>query len=193
MTFEEIQGILHNLLKGERYTHTMGVVSTAQELAMLHEYPDIGKVKLAALLHDCAKQMPHEERETYCQQHHVEVTDTERANLTLLHAKCGSIMANEDFGVTDPEILHAIRVHTTGCPGMSLLDLIIFIADYIEPNRKEAPHLDELRELAKTDLNKTAYIILTDTLEYLKSVHRPIDRTTNDTWQYYKQLQEKII
>lgn len=70
------------------------------------------------------------------------------SNPGLLHAKAGMVLAEEEYGIKDTQILHAIRVHTTGEADMGLLDKILFVADYIEPNRCEAPRLEEIRKLA---------------------------------------------
>ncbi len=186
MTFEQMQEQLKQDLKPDRYIHTMGVVDTAVQLA-LHYHADAGQARIAALLHDCAKYIPMEERIDYCRSHQVEVTEAEEENLTLLHAKCGSIRAQEEYGISDPDILHAITVHTTGCPDMNLLDKIIFVADYIEPNRDTAPNLEKWRKMAYEDLDGTVAGISSDTLAYLKDAGRPIDPVTYDTWVYYSQ------
>ena len=185
MTFSEMQEQLQNELKESRYQHTMGVVNTARTLADRYG-ADRSQAETAALLHDCAKYMPLSQRISYCESHGVPVSEAERRNLTLLHAKCGSILAREHYGVTDPEILHAISVHTTGEPAMNLLDQIIFVSDYIEPGRNQAPHLEQLRKTAQTDLEETVYRILSDTVEYLKDSNGTIDTTTNLAYQYYQ-------
>jgi predicted HD superfamily hydrolase involved in NAD metabolism len=124
-----------------------------------------------------------------CQKYNVPVTDVELANPSLLHAKCGAILAEHKYGVSDPDILHAIQVHTTGVPDMNLLDKIVFIADYIEPNRDHAPNLAELRALADSDLDQTTYQILKDTVDYLnKRSEQMLDPVTKEAYQYYAKL-----
>lgn len=184
MTYEEMDARLKASLKPSRYRHTMGVVQTAEKLAKIYHY-NVKKARTAALLHDCAKYMPDEQRIDYCQSHCVQVNDAERKNLSLLHAKCGAIMAREEYGVENREILHAIAVHTTGEPEMNLLDKILFVSDYIEPGRDRAPHLDELRSLAETDLDQTVAWILKDTLDYLKSQNGTVDEETRRAYEYY--------
>ena len=185
MRFAEMEQKLKGMLKKSRYIHTQGVVATARHLAGLHHYNE-EKAAVAALLHDCAKYMPPEERVSYCESHGVSVNDAERVNAELLHAKCGAIMAEEEFGIENQEILHAIRVHTTGEAEMNILDQIIFVADYIEPHRDKAPHLEELRALAETDLDQTTARILEDTLNYLKINGKAIDDTTQEAYDFYK-------
>lgn len=86
--------------------------------------------------------------------------------------------------------MNAIASHTTGCPHMSLLDKIIYIADYIEPGRKELPNMAEVRRLAFTDIDDCLYRILKDSLEYLNSKNEPIDPMTEKTFLYYKNKRE---
>ena len=122
-----------------------------------------------------------------CREYGVSISDAEYKNPSLLHAKCGAILAEHEYQIIDFDILHAIRVHTTGVPDMSLLDKIIFIADYIEPNRDKAPHLKELRKLADKDLDETTYLILKDTVDYLKAHEdQTMDPTTVSAYEYYR-------
>lgn len=187
MPVEVIKKHLREELKHSRYIHTLGVMDTAVHLAEKHGC-DVHKAQYAGLLHDCAKCISDDEKIAICRSHDVEISDAELAQPSLLHAKCGEIFAEEKYGVTDPEILHAIRVHTTGCPAMNLLDKIIFISDYIEPNRDQAPHLKELRQMAESDLDQTLYQILDDTISYLKNTQGTFDQTTLDTYSYYKNI-----
>lgn len=188
MTKKEIQKDLKENLKPDRYKHTIGVMETARHLAKQYGY-DSERAALAGLLHDCAKYIDDDKKISMCREFGFPITDAEYKNPSLLHAKCGAILAEEKYQITDPEILHAICVHTTGVPDMNLPDLILFVSDYIEPNRDKAPHLPELRALAETDLQKTAYLILKDTVEYLNTRHDQVmDPTTLAAYEYYKNL-----
>jgi len=109
----------------------------------------------------------------------------------LIHAKLGAYYAKERYRVQDEDILNAVRFHTTGRPGMSLLECIIYIADYIEPGRCDAPHLTELRELAFQSLEDTIAWIAADTLEYLENKGSVIDDMSRKTCDYYQTLQQK--
>lgn len=111
----------------------------------------------------------------------------ERKNPFLLHAKVGAYLAREKYGIKDPDILNAIQNHTTGRKNMSLLEKIIFVADYIEPGRKHAPNLAEVRKLAFMDIDRALLMILRDTLQYLKASGGDIDPMTEETWRYYSQ------
>ena len=127
-------------LDSKRYEHTLGVAYTAACLAMRYDC-DINRAYLAGLLHDCAKCMSHDERLHYCEKHDIEITDIEKQNPALLHAKVGAEMCRRKYDIKDEEICSAVRFHTTGRPGMTILEKIIFIADYLEPHREEAEDL----------------------------------------------------
>ena len=119
---EKYQKKLQHYIDKDRYQHTLGVMYTAAALAMAYHY-DMDKAMLAGLLHDCAKNVPHDKKIELCKKHHVEITDIERENPFLLHAKVGAIIAKKKYDVKDEEILHAISVHTTGAPAMGTLEI----------------------------------------------------------------------
>ena len=131
-------------LSADRFEHTLGVMYTAESLAMRYG-ADMTKAAVAGLLHDCAKCIPNSQKLKMCKKHDIEITEMEEQNPSLLHAKLGAYMAKKAYGVEDEEILSAIRWHTTGKPDMSLLDIIIYMADYIEP------YMDSLFEKSKQD------------------------------------------
>lgn len=168
----------------KRYEHTLGVAFTAASLAMRYG-ADVKQAQVAGLLHDCAKCMTNEERLSICKKNKLEVTPVEKANPFLLHAKVGAFLAKEKYGIQDEEILSAVRFHTTGRPNMTLLEKIVFTADYIEPSRKTAPNLDEVRTLAFQNLDMALCKILSDTLDYLDTVDQEIDPMTKKTYDYY--------
>ena len=104
----------------------------------------------------------------------------------LLHAKVGSYLAKSEYHITDQDILNAILYHTTGRPGMSRLEKIVYVADYIEPSRKQAPHLSDIRKLAFRDLDEALFRILKDTLEYLQGIGNTVDQMTQETYDFYQ-------
>ncbi len=191
-----MDGQLHSIekeLKKEldksRYEHTIGVMYTAGCLAMRYGY-DMKKAMLAGLLHDCAKNIPSDKKIKMCKKNHIKLSRIETENPYLIHAKLGAFLAKEKYGVEDEEILHAIRVHTTGAPAMNLLDKIIFLADYIEPNRTKAQNLPQIRHIAFEDIDKAVVKTLEDTLGYLKDSRKrdSIDPITLQTYEYYKEV-----
>lgn len=181
----KMQKKVKRYLDNERYAHTLGVMDTAACLAMRYG-ADMEQAMTAGLLHDCAKCIPNDEKLKLCKKYHLEISEAESANPGLLHAKLGAYIAAEKYQITDPDILRAIESHTTGRPGMSLLDKIIYIADFIEPGRTDAPNLPDVRALAFTDLDACLRRILEDTLVYLKEKGAPVDPATEDTCLYYR-------
>lgn len=149
MDIKEIETDLSNKLSKKRFIHTLGVVNSAMYLAKKYG-ANIEDAHLAALLHDCAKEIPLLEMRDLvadlpCDQDMLH-------SGALLHGLAGMVLANTQYGVTNPDILEAIRVHTTGKENMSKLDKIIFLADYIEPNRK-FPGVNDIRLAAEQSLD----------------------------------------
>lgn len=169
----------------KRYEHTLGVAYTAAALAMRFGAP-IQDAQTAGLLHDCAKCLSDEKRLALCEKHDIPITEVERRNPFLLHAKVGAFLARRKYGVRDEDILNAVQYHTTGREGMGLLEKIIFVADYIEPGRKQAPNLAEIRRLSFEDLDAALLKILEDTMDYLKNAGGEVDSMTEETWRYYR-------
>lgn len=186
----KIRKAMEKAQDSKRYEHTLGVAYTASSLAMCHQV-DVNNALLAGMLHDCAKSMNDEKKISFCEKHNIPITDAEMKNPSLLHAKVGGFMAMNTYKVTDIDIINAILNHTTGRPEMSDLEKIIFIADYIEPGRKQAPNLNQIRKMAFEDLDRTMVMILGDTLEYLKSTDMVIDMITQKTYDYYAQIVRK--
>lgn len=173
-------------LSDDRFEHTLGVMYTAEALAMRYGV-DMTKAAAAGLLHDCAKCIPNAQKLKMCRKHHIEVTKQEENNPSLLHAKLGAYMAKKSYGIDDEEILGAIRWHTTGKPDMSLLEIIVYMADYIEPNRDKAPDLKEIRRLSFENIEEALYAVLEGTLRYLnESAPDAIDEMTMESWKFYK-------
>lgn len=176
---------LKGKLTKKRYEHSIGVSYTASAMAMVHG-ADVEQAAVAGLLHDCAKCYPTEEKLKRCKKHKLPINSYERKNPELLHAKLSAYYAREKYGVTDEEILSAITWHTTGKADMSVLDKIIYIADYIEPNRRALPEMDTIRREAFCDLDACLVHILKNTIAYLMDREpESIDSITMETYQYY--------
>ncbi|MCM1125082.1 MAG: bis(5'-nucleosyl)-tetraphosphatase (symmetrical) YqeK [Lachnospiraceae bacterium] len=181
---KKIRKKMEKTLDAKRFEHTLGVAYTAASLAMRYE-EDVNRALTAGLLHDCAKCISNEKKIAVCEKHNIPINDVERENPFLLHAKVGSYLAMKQFNIHDQDIINAILNHTTGRPGMSLLEKIVYVADYIEPGRKQAPNLQLIRKTAFRDLDKALIQILGDTLKYLKSSGIPIDTMTQKTYDFY--------
>lgn len=190
MDLHKIRKQLLKALDHKRYEHTQGVAYTSAALAMRYG-EDIKKAELAGLLHDCAKCLDNEKKLQICKKNNIAVTEAEIKNPFLLHAKVGGFLAKSKYGVDDEEIFQAILSHTTGRPGMSLLEKIVYIADYIEPARDHASNLDEIRRLSFVDLDIALLQILEDILKHLKSSKKDIDPMTQLTYDYYKRKQSE--
>lgn len=188
---------MEKVLEPKRYEHTLSVAYTAANLAMVHDV-DIEKALTAGMLHDCAKCLSHHKQVSICKKNHMMLSDMESEDSSpLIHAKAGSILAKEEYGIEDEDILNAICYHTTGRPQMSSLEKVIYIADYIEPGRKHAKrstgvsdsylqNLAAARRLAYKDLDEALCRILSDTLTYLQEKGGRVDSMTQQTYEYYK-------
>ena len=175
-----------------RFEHTLSVSYTAGCLAMCNGI-DPEKAEIAGLLHDCAKCLTDEKRIQICEKNAIEINEIERKNPFLLHAKAGAYLAENQYDIHDQDILNAIRFHTTGRPGMTLLEKIVFIADYIEPGRTHSTKLPELRKLAFQDIERALIEILSDTLIYLNTTEAEIDPMTKETYDYYHNKKDEKI
>ena len=180
----ELQERLKDKLTEKRFNHTQGVRYTAAALAMRYG-ADIEAASYAGLLHDCAKCMDHEKKLKICADNKIPVTEIERRNPFLLHAKVGSYLAKKEYDIHNQDILNAITYHTTGRPEMTMLEKIIFISDYIEPGRTHAANLSEVRKLAFSDIDQALLKILGDSLAYLHTTGKEIDDMTQKTFDYY--------
>ena len=189
----ELIKTLEQELSYKRFIHTLSVAGTASSLAMCYG-ADLEKAETAGLLHDCAKCMDVRKMQKVCEKAGLTVSSFEADSGSLLHSKAGSVLKEEKYGITDPDMINAIRYHTTGRPGMSLLEKIIFVADYIEPGRFTAKNLPLIRRLAFSDIDEALMKILYDTLVYLNSTGLVVDPMTQKTYDYYKQIfEEKTI
>lgn len=184
---DELRKAIKKVQDKERYEHTLGVAYTAASLAVLNDI-DPKKALVAGLLHDCAKCISPQDKIALCKMYGVDVTPIEKRNPSLLHAKLGAKLAKEKYNEKDVDILNAIENHTTGRPNMSVLEKIIFIADYIEPSRNKAPNLMQIRKMAYNDIDTALIKILQDTLDYLEQTGNEIDPGTKKTLDFYLKM-----
>jgi predicted HD superfamily hydrolase involved in NAD metabolism len=174
--------IIKEQMPEKRYQHTLGVLDTAIELANRFG-ADVKKAELAAIFHDYAKFRPKEEmKQIIIEQHMPE--DLLQYNSELWHAPVGAYLVKKEVGITDPEILDAIKYHTSGRPGMTTLEKIIYLADYIEPGRS-FPGVEEVRNIAQSDLNRAVLAAVKNTIEFLLKKHQLI---YPDTFHTYNSL-----
>ena len=188
---EELRAVLRKKLDAARYEHSLGVAYTACSLFLAHGHgstEELSRAYTAGLLHDCAKCLDEEKRDKLIKKYNVELTEIEKKHPFLIHAKLGAVLARVKYGVSDEEILSAIRWHTTGCVNMSFLEAVIFSADFIEPNRKQLPCYEEIRPLIYKNMDKAVKLILEHTLEHLENKGQAIDEHTLEAYEYYNKL-----
>ena len=178
-----IKADLKEKLPKKRYEHTLGVAYTAAALAMCYG-EDILKAELTGILHDVAKAKKSFELKDDMKGYIDPYTDGAYVNLIadkapqILHAIYAPYLAKKDYKIEDKDILSAIRWHTTGKKDMTMLEKIVFVADYIEPNRKKLPDLDRIRTLSFHDISEAVKVIAKSTIEYLGSQGMYIDKFT---------------
>lgn len=165
MNYDEMYKAIKEKMSEKRFKHVIGVVDTAKMLANLYD-EDIEKASIASILHDCAKEYTREEMERLCTYYGYESNDNMSKDPALLHSKIGSILAKATYGVNDEYVLDAIKYHTTGRKDMTMLDKIIFIADYIEPSRS-FDGLENIRKLAFRDIDLAVFEALENTMLHL--------------------------
>lgn len=178
-------------VNAKRYVHTLGVAYTASSLAMCHG-ADVEAARVAGLLHDYAKCLSDEKMLEKCKKHGLAISAMEKKNPYLLHGKLAAWYAEHKFEITDRDILMAITYHTTGREQMCLLEKIVFVADFIEPNRKMLKNLPMIRKASFADIDEAVYLILRDTLGYLSNtLHKDIDEHTRKAYEWYSQIPDK--
>lgn len=155
---------VHAQMPERRWVHTEGVMRTAAALAERFG-GDAAKADLAAILHDVAKYWPIARMEAVIREERLPA-DLLVFDKELWHAPVGAVAAERDYGIDDPEVLDAIRYHTSGREGMTLLDKIVWVADLIEPGR-DFPGVDKIRELAHHNLDAALLAGFDTTISFL--------------------------
>lgn len=179
----------------KRMNHILRVEEMAETLAS-HHHENRCQAQQAGLLHDLAKFFPPSKLLSMAEENQVEVHPIERHHPYLLHAPVSAIIAQQNFGVTDPLILDAIRHHTLGAAPMSPLSCIVFLADSLEPGRGDSKALNELRALSQKNLWRAVERTCDFTLKKLIKKHQPIHpqmiATRNWALQQAKQKSDKL-
>lgn len=160
-----------------RIQHILGVEQMSLELAR-HYQLDVEKAAWASLMHDLAKYFPPKKLLQMAKGEGIEIDQILEANPHLLHADVSAIVARDEFGVTDPEILAAIANHTLGSPNMSQLSCVVFLADSLESGRGDKPQLNELREVSRENLYKAVWLTSDYALQHLLEKRRLIHPRT---------------
>ena len=184
LAMEELETVVVNLLNPNRVKHVLGCRDTAAEMAKVWG-ADVTDAARAGLLHDITKALDGPLQLTLCSQYGKVLDEFSESNPKTLHAFTGSLVAERIFGENEA-VVKAIESHTTGKPAMNTLEKIIYVADYMEPNR-DFPGVEELRRLAYTDLDGALKLGLEMTLAMLKQQNRQISPASSQALAYLEQ------
>ena len=183
LDMETLRCIAMSYLKARRIPHVLGTEETAVHLAKKYG-ADETAARQAALLHDCTKRLSMEEQLELCRHYGIELDELEKDALKLLHAKTGAAIAADVFGMSE-EVVSAIRWHTTGKADMTVLEKVIYLADFTEPNR-DFPGVEELRKACERDLDEALQMGFEMTVEEMKEWGNPVHEKTLEALAYLK-------
>ena len=181
LPMEELEQVVVSLLNPNRVKHVLGCRDTAAELAKVWGADETDAAR-AGLLHDITKALDGPLQLTLCGEYGKVLDEFSTHNPKTLHALTGSLVAERIFGENEA-VVKAIESHTTGKPAMNTLEKIIYVADYMEPNR-DFPGVEELRRLAYTDLDKALKLGLEMTLAMLREQGRQISPASSEALEY---------
>ncbi len=184
---EDFTPRLKTMMSPKRFQHTLGVRKEAVRLAAIHGLP-IQRAALAAVLHDCAKGMSLKDMSRIAREQHLTENEAVLSSGALLHALVGAYLAKTVFHIQDEEVLNAIRSHTVGRPGMTKLEMCIFVADATEEGREDYRGLKELRALCDRSLAAAVYRSLELTQEYVRDSGREFDPASLETKKYLESI-----
>ncbi len=196
MTYQKYTGMsreallekVQSVMSEKRFNHVLGVEKAAINLAELYKC-DKEKAGLAGLIHDYAKELPDQDFIDLIDKYQLD-PELKKWGNNVWHGLVGIYKIQEDLGITDPEILRSIEIHTVGASEMTLLDKIVYVADYIEHNRN-FPLVQEARVIAQQNLDKAVAFETVHTVEHLAYQALPIFPQTLETYNaFYKYLKE---
>ncbi len=185
-----VKAKLATMLTPDRYRHSIGVMETAEKMA-LHFGESAEKAKIAGLLHDCAKDIDKSIMVDMCDSLGVVLDPTKREQRSLIHADLGAKLLETEFGIFDEEVALAVKNHTLGREEMTNLEKILYLADIIEPNRKHFPGIEEIRRLSMADLDCAMLCAVDHTVDHLMHRHKPLHSQTLATQQYFARICQK--
>jgi predicted HD superfamily hydrolase involved in NAD metabolism len=174
---DRVLGWLEENVPPDRIQHILGVEQMSLDLARHYQLDEV-KAALAGLLHDLAKYFRPQKLLQMAAVEGIEIDEVFAANPHLLHADVSAIVAKDEFGVSDREILDAIRNHTLGRPKMNELSCVVFLSDSLEPGRGDKPELNELRKVSAENLYKGVWLTSDYSLKHLLQKRRLIHPRT---------------
>ncbi len=180
---DALRPIAMSYLKYRRMAHVRGTEEEAVRLAERYG-ADVTEARVAALLHDCTKKLDMEEQLALCEKYGVKLDTVEQKTLKLLHAKTGAELARDVFGVSNA-VYEAIKWHTTGKADMTLLEKVLYLADYIEPTR-DFPGVEALRKTVYEDLDAGLAMGLAMTVEEMEELGSPVHEKTLEALHFLK-------
>ncbi len=179
-TDEKIITLIRSKLSADRFNHSLNVADSAKELALSYG-ADVDKAYTAGLLHDVMKNASEEEQLGVLSEAGIELMPVERENKKLWHAIAGAAYVKFVMGIDDRDIIRAVRYHTTGRSGMSLLERIVYLADYISADRNYNG-VEDMRRLCKSDSDEAILYALTFGIPDLVSKGRVIHPDSIDLY-----------
>jgi nicotinate-nucleotide adenylyltransferase len=175
LTDDQLRAVSWSMVRAKRIPHIQGTEAEAVRLAQRWgAHPELAR--RAAILHDCTKYLTLEEQLHLCEKYGILLDNLERVTVKLLHAKTGAALARHLFGQPE-EVCQAIYWHTTGKAGMSTLEKVLYLADYMEPSR-DFDGVEELRRLAYQDLDQAVILGLSMTVEEMAQRGVPVHSNT---------------
>ncbi|MBO4420143.1 MAG: nicotinate (nicotinamide) nucleotide adenylyltransferase [Oscillospiraceae bacterium] len=190
LPYEQMREISLSLHDEGRRSHVLGTADTAAALAeRWGADPDLAR--RSGILHDITKALRGKEQLHLCARYGMMLSKLQRENPKLLHAKTGAVVAREIFGESE-DVVNAIWWHTTGRAGMTLLEKIIYIADYMEPNRC-FPGVEILRDLVWKDLDAAIFQGLDQAVAHVRKQNCPLDPDSLSAWNYYRNNTERSL
>lgn len=185
---------LKRTLSLHRYKHTISVMNEACRLCTYYNKWDYAeKAMLAGILHDCAKDIPIEVQKSTCKDYSIKIDDNLSKSPKVIHQFLGAEIARREYNIKEEEVINAIRFHTTGRPNMGFLEKIVFLADFIEPERKSTDEIVEAKRLASIGLDVAIEYVLNTSINYLKEHKQPVYTLTLDAYEFYKDAHHKNI
>lgn len=180
----DLRACSYSMVRQKRVPHIRGTEEEAMRLARRWG-ADVTLAQRAAILHDCTKYLDLDEHKALCAQYGVELDELEQHAVKLLHSKTGACIAKYIFGEPD-QVYEAIFWHTTGKADMTLLEKILYMADYIEPNR-DFEGVEELRAMAYTDLDRAMLMGIDSTIEEMQERGNPIHKNTQQAQAWFRE------